>query len=669
MNRTLLVLTIATAMLIYGACTRKGAQTPTEGKTPPAIEKKGVQSLEPPATPEEKRVKPSKEEDGKSAAEERVVTVGNPPEDGKAVVEEKVIVEGKPVEEAGVAKRVETAETLRPPFPEMVDIGLGFKHIPISEVEKRIRRFVQVPIPWDKSLLTEKEIQLVRTLIRAAKVMDELFWLQASADGLEWRKRLSEMTEPAARTLYHYLLINYGPYDRLNGLTPFLGDKLRPEGGNFYPEDMTRLEFNEWLAANPSDEAAFKSNFTVIRRDGDRLVAVPYSKAYETQLAVAKRLLLEAADLAENPSLKRYLRSRAEAFTTNDYFQSDVDWVDLDSKIEVTIGPYEVYEDRLFGYKAAFEAFVTIKDPVASGKLDTFKKWVDRLERNLPIPDEHKNFKRGSASPLVVADVVFTGGDARAGVQTLAFNLPNDERVRKEKGSKKVILRNVGDAKFQVILRPIAQRVLDERLLDLLHHEAWLTHTLLHEISHGLGPGIIQVGGAETTVNLALKEVYPALEEAKADTLGFYNSLYLIDQGVIVLRALRDGAPDPEGRVLSPDEAKQATIATFLAGIFRSTRFGTEEAHGKANLVIFNYLFEKGAFAANPQGRMTFDYLKVLSAVRELAHDILMLQATGDYSGAKAFLEKYGKVSPVMASALASLDDLPVDIEPIYDLP
>jgi hypothetical protein len=547
--------------------------------------------------------------------------------------------------------------------------GKDFEYMDISEVAKRQKRFVPVRIEWDQSLLTDNEKELVRTLVRAARVIDHIFWMQASPDGLEWRKKLAQLRDPESRTLFHYLMINYGAYDRLDDNAPFLGNQPKAEGANYYPTDMTKEEFTAWLEQHPEDEKAFKSTFTTIAREGDKLIAIPYSKAYNRELQAAHRLLTQASELAENASLKTYLKSRAEAFLSDDYYQSDVDWMDLDSKIEVTIGPYEVYEDHLFGYKAAFEAFVTVKDPIATARLDTFKDWLVKLEKNLPIPDKHKNFKRGASSPLPVVDVVFTAGDTRAGVQTIAYNLPNDERVREEKGSKKVMLRNVGMAKFHKILKPVARRVLAESKVSLLHQDAYFNHTLLHEISHGLGPGTIKVDGIKTTVNLALKELYPHLEEAKADILGLYNAIHLIDKGVIELAKLDEsGTPLPTDK-LTPEEAKEAVVATFLAGIFRSTRFGVEEAHGKANLVLFNYLMEKGGFLVLAEGRMDYDLTKIYDVVKECSHDILMLEALGDYEGTKAFIEKYGEVRPEMQAAWDSLSEVPVDIEPIYEIP
>ncbi len=651
MKRIAWLLAVASIVVFTAACQKKAADEP-EGKPTPS---KKTSEPSPAPAPEEPSTDVAAAQPTPEATDVTPATDTNStaPTATPDVAATKAEVVASPPAKKVVAKKP----------------GSDFQHMDIAEIGRRQKKFVPVRIEWDQSLLSDKEKELVRTLVRAARVVDHIFWIQASPDGLDWRKKLAQLRDPESRALFHYLMINYGAYDRLDNNAPFLGDQPKPDGANYYPSDLTKEEFNRWLENHPEDEEAFKSTFTVIAREAEKLVAIPYSQAYKRELQAAHRLLTQASEQADNVSLKTYLKSRAEAFLSDDYYQSDVDWMDLDSKIEVTIGPYEVYEDHLFGYKAAFEAFVTVKDPTATAKLDTFKDWLSKLEKNLPIPDEHKNFKRGASSPLPVVDVVFTGGDTRAGVQTIAYNLPNDERVREEKGSKKVMLRNVGMAKFHKILKPVARRVLAESKVPLLHQDAYFNHTLLHEISHGLGPGTIKVDGKETTVNLALKELYPHLEEAKADILGLYNALHLIDMGVIQLAALDEKGTPKTDEFLPPDLAKETVVATFLAGIFRSTRFGVDEAHGKANLILFNYLMEKGGFLVLEEGRMDYDLAKVYTSVKECSHDILMLEALGDYEGTKAFIGKYGTVRPEMQAAWDSLNEVPVDIEPIYEIP
>jgi hypothetical protein len=362
--------------------------------------------------------------------------------------------------------------------------------------------------------------------------------------------------------------------------------------------------------------------------------------------------LRRAAGQVGNASLEKYLLSRADAFLSDQYRQSDMDWMDVqDSALEVTIGPYEVYEDHLFNYKAAFESFITLRDKTESEKLSKVGKFVRDMEANLPIPDEHKNFERGWSSPIVVANLIYAAGDTRAGVQTLAFNLPNDEVVREHKGSKKVMLKNISHAKFDKILTPIAERVVTSEQHGLVSFDAYFNHTLMHEVSHGLGPGRIEHQGEKVPVSILLKELYSAIEEAKADTLGMYNTLYLAGRGEL------------------PAELKKQGMVTFMAGIFRSVRFGTHEAHGKANLMVFNYLVEKGAYRFHPEkSRFSVDFSKVELAVSSLSKDLLMLQANGDYAGTKAFIDKYAVMSKEMKAVLEGLVDVPVDIEPIFEI-
>jgi len=475
------------------------------------------------------------------------------------------------------------------------------------------------------------------------------------------RRRLASPVNPTEGLLARYLAINYDAYDRLDDFEPFLsavdpsGKQLvtaKPLGATFYPTDLTREEWERHLKEHPEDREAFQSNFTVIRRRAGELVAVPYSVEYQAELAKAAKRLQEASDRVGNQSLARFLRSRAAAFGSNDYQQSDMDWMDVkDSILEVTIGPYEVYEDRQFNYKAAFEAFITVRDAAESQKLAKVAGYLTEMEKNLPIPDEYKNFHRGLSSPILVVDLIYSAGDTRAGVQTLAFNLPNDERVRAKKGSKKVMLKNISHAKFDKILVPIADKILAVDQRSKLSFDAYFNHTLMHEVSHGLGPGFIEKDGKRMTVNLALKDLYSTMEEAKADVLGMYNTLFLVDKGVL------------------PAELRQTAPVTFLAGIFRSVRFGVHEAHGRANLVAFNYLLDKGAYRHDPQtGTFSVDLDAAPGAIRSLAHDLLTLQAQGDYEAALAMVERFGLMRPEMQAALAKLGDIPVDIVPEFEV-
>ncbi len=519
-------------------------------------------------------------------------------------------------------------------------------------IEEGIANFAVTEIKYDESLLDENQKVVVQKLFEAAKIMDELFLEQAYSKNFEIREQLQNSTDELDKKKLKLFEIMFGPFDRLNNNAPFIGTDHKPLGANFYPEDMTKEEFENWIKEHPEDEEAFTSEFTVIRRDGDKLIAIPYSEYYKDKLTKASELLLEAAKSAENNSLQNYLISRAEAFKTNDYFNSDMAWMDLkDHTIEVVIGPYEVYEDELFNYKAAFECFLTIVDPEESQKLAKYASYLNDMEKNLPIPDEHKNFDRGSESPIMVVQEVFGAGDTKAGVQTLAFNLPNDERVREAKGSKKVMLKNIHEAKFEKLLYPIAQIVMDEEQLPYVTFDGFFNHTLMHEMSHGIGPGYITVDGRETEVKKELKETYSKIEECKADVLGMLNNKFMIEKGEI------------------PAEFEKEMWVTFLAGAFRSVRFGIGGAHGAGNAVIYNYMLENGAYEFNQETqKVKVNYDKVYDVLKELANKVLMIQANGDYEGAKNLLATYGIQSETMKILVDKLAVLPVDIKPVFQI-
>jgi hypothetical protein len=512
-----------------------------------------------------------------------------------------------------------------------------------GDLPQRLGRYAPTELAADLSGVPEGELEVLKELIRAGVLMDEIFLRQVWVGNPELRNQLSG----APQVLQTYFKVNFGPWDRLDEMEPYLGEMPHPEGAGYYPVDMTKEEFEEWLEAHPEDRDAFESLHTVIRRTEDGLTAVPYSEAYREWLEPAAEHLRRAAELTENESLRRFLETRADAFSSDDYYESDLAWMDLDSPVEVTIGPYETYEDGLFGYKAAFEAFVTVNLPEEAATLERFKNLLPWLESNLPIPDEHKN-ERGTESPIRVVDEVFVGGDSKAGVQTLAFNLPNDERVREEKGSKKVMLRNVLRAKYDQILVPIAERVLVPEDLDDISFDAFFAESLHHELSHGLGPGRISVDGRETEVRLELKELYSTLEEAKADVMGVYNILALIEKGEIAA------------------ELGQSLVPTYVAGLFRSARFGLHEAHGRGVVSQFNYLLEKGALEIDEEGRFRAVSEKFPQSIEDLLHEMLMLQANGDYEGTREFLESYGRASEALVAAIDRLGEVPVDILPVY---
>jgi hypothetical protein len=519
-------------------------------------------------------------------------------------------------------------------------------------------RVVQLPktiVDYDRSLLTDREKQVVAKLIEASKYIDEIYWLQVSEQNPSIRTGLMRQasSSPLDRAGYDYFIANKGRWDRLAKDEPFIepfgAAGAKPHGAGFYPVDMTKEEFERYVEAHPDQKDALQGLMTVVRRQDDKLVAIPYSRYYRDLLIPAGNKLREAAALTDNASLKDYLTKLATAFGTDNYRDSDFAWMDLQGPIEVVIGPYEVYEDEMFNFKAAFESFVTVVDKPESDKLTVYAQHLPAMEQNLPEPDQYKNANRGTESPIRVVQEIFTAGDARRGVQTAAFNLPNDEWVREKKGSKKVLLKNVMDAKFQMSGKPIALRVLDPSLLDQISFDAYFNHVLFHELSHGLGPGMItQPNGERVDVRFLLKNSYSSIEECKADVLGQWNILYAIDHKLIT----------------SFDEKQ--LYATYTGLMFRSMRFGVDEAHGRGTAVQWNWIREHGGIMPSANGTFTVDVPKFREGVKSLATELLTLQATGDYARAMRLLDKYGVSNAEIDGVVARMRDIPVDITPVF---
>lgn len=521
------------------------------------------------------------------------------------------------------------------------------------ELAKKISRFAPTVLTADTSRLSPGDRKALKKIIEAAKLMDPLFLRQVWSGNEALKQKLEADKTVVGRQRLHYFLINDGPWSRLDGDEPFIEGvpREKPPHANYYPDDMTKEEFNTWVAGLSDEEKPKATGFFYLIRRGDdgKLKTVPYSEAYAEFLGPAAKLLQEAAALTTNSTLKDFLTKRAVAFASNDYYASDVAWMDLDAPIDVTIGPYETYEDKLFSYKAAFEAYVTLRDQGESDKLARFSQYLQELENNLPLDARYRNPKLGAASPIRVVNNVFGSGEGDSGVQTAAFNLPNDERVVKEKGSKRVMLKNVQEAKFRKTLMPISREVLAPAQQPLLSFESFFTHILAHELMHGLGPHNIVVNGQETTVRKQLKELSSAMEEAKADITGLWALQYLIDKGVVDKRMER------------------SLYTTFLASTFRSVRFGITEAHGRGIALQFNYLADEGAIEVNEgAGTFSVNRSKIKEAVRKLTQEILTLQAEGSYEKAKAMLDKYAVIRPPMQKALDRLKDVPVDIEPNF---
>lgn len=516
------------------------------------------------------------------------------------------------------------------------------------DIHRQYAKFAEVKMDVDTSFLSSSEKQVVNKLIEASGYMSEIFLRQRGANYPQMREEIKSNGTPMQLKMFD---LHVGPCDTLeDDGALFYGETPCPKGGGFYPADMTTEEFEAHIAANPADKEDFTSGYTVIRRDADgNLFAIPYHKAYSQWLLPAAKLMLEAAQISENESMKNFLTLRAKAFLTDDYFTSEMAWMDLDGNIEIAIGPYEVYDDGLFGYKTAYESFVTIKNPDESAALAKYKDYLKDMEKNLPVDEKYKNYKRGFESPIAATYQIHGGGDNENGVQTIAFNLPNDERVREAKGAKKVILNNVLGAKYDRILGPIGERVLVPEQAKLTTKKYMSNNTLFHELSHSLGPGTITVDGVQTTVNAQFKELASGIEEGKADVMGAYNILYMMDRGEL------------------PAEDKQAFLATYFSGKFRSMRFGTGAAHAKGAAYQYNYYREVGAVKWLPeQERFKINFAKLEQAISDLTGKVVMLQGDGNYDAAKAFLDKYLTLDAEAKTVLGNLDDIPYDIRPIY---
>ncbi|HJZ78234.1 MAG TPA: hypothetical protein VKE51_41185 [Vicinamibacterales bacterium] len=519
-----------------------------------------------------------------------------------------------------------------------------------QKLQQMAARFAPTDITADLSKLSDADRRVLGKLVEAAKIVDALFLRQVWSGNHELLLQLARDESPAGRARLHYFLINKGPWSRLDHNAPFIpGVPPKPLGASYYPESASKADLERWLQSLPEQERARATGFfTVVRRAGSGFTLVPYNLEYQGELARAAALLRDAAQLATEPTLKSFLTRRADAFLSNDYYDSDVAWMELKGAIEPTIGPYEVYEDELFNYKAAFEAYVTVQDEAETAKLQKFAGELQDIENNLPIEPKYRNPKIGALAPIVVVNEIYAAGDGNRAVQTAAFNLPNDERVVREKGAKRVMLKNVQDAKFAKTLQPISKIVLGAPDRPKLSFEAFFTHIVVHELMHGLGPHSITVNGRQTTVRQQLKETYSALEEAKADISGLFGIQHMIDKGVL------------------PRAMEQSLYTTFLASAFRSIRFGVGEAHGKGIAIQLNYLLDQRAVTIEGDGTFAVNPDRIKEGVAGLTREIMTIQAEGDYEKAKSLGERLGIVRPQVQQALDKLQSIPVDIEPRF---
>jgi hypothetical protein len=534
----------------------------------------------------------------------------------------------------------------------------------VAELNRMTARYAPVELVVNAGALSAGDRRAIAKLIEAAKIVDILQLRQRWSGNEALLTALQNDNSALGRARVDYFWLNKGPWSILDGNNSFLPAQIgkikiparKPEGANFYPENAKKAALEKWMNSLPSQEKQDAQwFFTTIRQGKDgKFQTVKYSEEYKAELTQLSILLKEAADATDNASLKKFLTLRAEAFLTNDYLASDFAWMDLDSPVDVTIGPYETYNDELFGYKAAFEAYVSLRDQQETDKLNFFAKHMQELEDNLPLDAQYRNPKVGAVAPMVVVNQVFGAGDGNMGVQTAAYNLPNDERIISQRGSKRVMLKNVQEAKFKATLTPIAQLVLRPQDRKDVDFNSFFTHILAHEITHGLGPHKTKQNGVESTPRQDLKETYATIEEAKADVTGLYALMYMMDKG-----QLKDSLGQGE-------EAQRKLHTTFLASAFRTLHFGLTDSHARGMAIQVNYLLDKGAYVSHGNGTFSVNYAKIKQAVTDLDREFLTIEATGDYARAKAMMTKYVVIRPDVQKALNKMKSVPNDIRPSF---
>ena len=532
------------------------------------------------------------------------------------------------------------------------------------QLDAMAKRFAPVDLRADASKLSAGDKAAIATLIEAAKIVDTLQLRQRWSGNEALWTALNKDQSALGKARQRYFWLNKGPWSIIDGNQSFMpaeyaGIKIparKPDGANFYPAGASKEALEAWMNALPAkDKEQSQWFFTTIRGGADgKFKTVKYSDEYQADLAKLSKLLKDAAASTDNASLRKFLNLRADAFLSNDYLASDFAWMDLDSPVDVTIGPYETYNDELFGYKAAFEAYVNVRDQKETRKLDFFAKHMQELEDNLPLDKQYRNPKVGALAPMVVVNQVYGAGDGNMGVQTAAYNLPNDERIISQRGSKRVMLKNVQEAKFKSTLTPIARLVLRPEAQKDLDFNSFFTHILAHEITHGLGPHITRNGGKESTPRQDLKDAYSTIEEAKADVTGLWALSYMMEKG-----QLKDTLGQGEA-------AERKMYNTFLASCFRTLHFGLTDSHARGMAIQVNYLLDKGGFVSHGDGTFSVDFKKIKQAVIDLDREFLTIEATGDYARAKAMMTTYVVIRPDVQKALDKMKTVPNDIRPRF---
>jgi hypothetical protein len=517
----------------------------------------------------------------------------------------------------------------------------------VPDLDARIAQFKPVRMPFDPSGLNDRERQMIDQLVAASRELESIYWRQADPVGLSLYKALAANDTPVARSVRHYLFINGSRWDLVRENAPFVGAQKMPPGHYLYPGDLTRAGVDAYVKAHPDAKAALFDPYAVVHRSGAALSTRTYHDEFAPFLTSAGAALRKAAELSPDAAFARFLRLRAEALMSDDYYASDVAWVDLKNpKVDVIFAPYETYLDDLLGVKTSYGAAVMMRNEQESRNLELYERWVPEIQEALPLVAADRPDVRGHATPMEVMDTPFRSGDLRHGYQAVADNLPNDPRIHAEKGTKKIFFKNFMDARVKEVILPLAARVMDPAQAKQASAEGYLASTVMHEICHGLGPAFARRDGRQMSIREAMAGNYSGLEEAKADVVGMFALKWLVDKGALKKERLEE------------------YYASYVAGIFRTIRFGTGEAHGRAEMMEFNYLASQGAITTSG-GRYGVDYAKIPGAIQKLAQELLEQEAAGDRARAEAWFTKYDVVPPALKQALDAARGVPIDVDPI----
>jgi hypothetical protein len=528
-----------------------------------------------------------------------------------------------------------------------VDVTAALKTV-TPDLDQRLARFKTVKMPFDASALSPRERQMVDSLVTALRELENIYWRQSDPEGLALYVALEGDKSPLAQKLRRYLVINGSRFDLVDNNKPFVGTMPMPPGHALYPADLTRAEIEAYVAKNPARKPALYNPYSVVTRTGADLSAEAYRSRFVEFLRPAAAALRKAADLSDDAAFAKFLRLRADALLTDDYYNSDIAWLDLKNpKFDIIYAPYETYLDDLLGVKTSYGAAILIRNEAESQKLALYERYIPDIQDALPLALEDRPSVRGHATPMEVMDAPLRAGDLRHGYQAVADNLPNDARIHQQKGTKKIFFKNFMDARVNEVILPLAARVMDAGQAKQASADGYLASTLMHEICHGLGPAFARVNAKQTDIREAIGGLFGGLEEAKADAVGMHALKWLVDKGAL-----------PQSRL-------QEYYASYVAGIFRTVRFGVGEAHGRAEMMEFNYLSEQGAIT-NVAGRYRIDYAKMPAALGALAKELLEQEATGNRARTEAWFAKYDRMPQALTNVLAAAKDVPIDVDPIF---